>query len=104
MQVPGGVNMTSLLTIKKSDVSGKSVKCHNSVTTKIGEVNDLIELLANGIDDPSQGVVLVNNGTDKNGNFLLRVAQAQRPEKFEEGAQRLKRGLDMIYAAPAPSA
>jgi hypothetical protein len=96
--IDGGPCMTSLVTVSKS-IFGRTIPCHDGQQRKLLDVNDIVEILGNGVDDSAKGAIVVNNGTDKVGNGLIRIAQAQHADKFQEGVSRVQRGLDLFMNA-----
>ncbi|MCC6598596.1 MAG: aminotransferase class I/II-fold pyridoxal phosphate-dependent enzyme [Alphaproteobacteria bacterium] len=61
----------------------------------IKDGNDFIEAMLQNFD-----WVGVNNGVDKEGNLLIRTANAEPTERYAQGLQNLKEGLEHIKNSP----
>ncbi len=92
--------MTSLMTLPK-EAFNRSVKCSDGVVRETKTTDDILEIIAN---QDGKGTVMVNNGVDKDGNAVVRIAQAQRPEDFQEGINRIQEHLGHIMNSPSLAA
>lgn len=78
--VAGDASMTSLLKLPQDMFDGKEVVGeYTSDTYKLTDLNVLVDYLGR-----EAAVMTVNNGNDRNGDFLLRVAQALEPQEFKQ--------------------
>ena len=93
--VDGDPGMTALVTIDAQDYEGRRLHRHNGRDFPIDDLNDVIEYLAN-----RHGVITVNNGFNRTGRALLRLAAAEQPANYQKGIERLAAGLREIRAAP----
>jgi len=92
--VDGDPGMTALL--KLDGILGKSITIDGHTYT-FKDTADLVEYLGNVAK-----VVTVDNGVES-GSLLLRVALAQKPEKFSEAVSRMEDAIDQIRN-PRPAA
>ena len=99
--VDGDPGMTALVKLHPSEYCGAQVRQHDGSPMTIEDLNDVIEYAAN-----KHGIVAVNNGVDpQTGEWLLRLAAAEKPERYAQGVVNLKAALDELRAArpnPAP--
>ncbi len=97
--VDGDAGMTALIKVDPRDYEGRVLRRHDGAEFAIGDLNDVIEYLAN-----AYGVIAVNNGIDPSGPALLRLAAAEEPPAYRDGVDRLAAGLREIRAAPRQGA
>lgn len=95
--VDGDPGMTALLTLP--DLMGKTVPSSEGEPWEINSVADFLEYMGN-----EHGVVAVDNGVDKEGRFLVRVALAQNPLKFQEGINAVRNAFDAAAEVPVAAA
>lgn len=87
--VDGDPGMTSLMKLGP-EFQNRNVRVEGG-TFNINSVNKMIGFLGQNYD-----VVLVNNGVDKQGNWLVRAANAESSERYFEGCENLGKGFDHI--------
>lgn len=88
----GDPSMTCTVVLPK-DMFGCTVKAGDNEYV-IQDCNDMIEYLA-----LEKNVITVNNGMDKEGNALLRVAHALKHEEFVDAADALHQGVNTVKQA-----
>ena len=93
--VEGDAGMTGLVKLDLEDYRGRVMARPDGQDLPIGDINDVIEYLAN-----RYGVIAVNNGIGPSGHALLRLAAAEEPVNYQAGIERLAAGLREIRAAP----
>ncbi|MGB4058556.1 MAG: aminotransferase class I/II-fold pyridoxal phosphate-dependent enzyme [Alphaproteobacteria bacterium] len=93
--MPGRASMTSLIQFSPDEIYSRAMECNDGNTREINDGIDLVEWLLN-----THHVAVVYNGQDKEGNELLRIAQAQPGETFKEGLRRFEQGMRELRHAP----
>ncbi len=92
--VKGDPSMTAVVAVDFDEI--KDAKIDGLMGTwHIANQNDFIEYLGN-----EHGTVVVDNGVDANGKWLMRFAFAEQPELCGEGIKRTHTAWDTAKAAP----
>ena len=92
--VEGDPSMTALFQIKAKEYAGKILYRHDGSELVVKDFDDVVEYAAN-----KYGVVMVNSGNDKNGNWQGRLAAAPEVEDYAEGVRRVVAALNEIRSA-----
>lgn len=91
--VDGDPGMTSLMKLG-SEFQNRRIDVSDG-QYDIRDGNDFIEAMVQNFD-----WVGVNNGVDKEGNWLIRTANAESTDRYAQGLQNLKEGLEHIKNSP----